>query len=84
MIEEILHITSCYIPSLAKRFFVGCNFRSLKEKMFLKKVVKGRTTKPRFPASEVFWKDIKEQIGSKYIYKYFIQSYFVDGLQSNN
>ena len=40
MIEEILHITSCYIPSLAKRFFVECKSKGLKEKMFLKKVLK--------------------------------------------
>ena len=79
MIEEILHITSCYIPSLAKRFFVECNFRSLKEKMFLKKVVKGRTTKPRF--ARRFLKDIKEQLEVS-IFTNILQSYFVDAFYS--
>ena len=82
MMEEILHITSCYIPLLAKSFLFEWKGRSLKQKMFLKREVKGRTTKPRFPASDVFWKDIKEQLGSKYLYKYVLNTSFADVLFS--
>lgn len=84
MIEELLHITSCYIPSLAKDFLFEWKGKKLSDLRFLKKLVKSRTTKPRFLASDVFWKDIVIQLGNKYLHKYLIKSHWIDSFLAVN
>ena len=78
--EELLHITSCYIPSLAKDFLVELKGQSLRIQKIRKYLVSERI-KTSSHVSE-FWKDIKEQLGDKYRRKFVLRLDMFDSFMS--